>query len=168
MSIRNTKVSARAEIITRRTYNRPKNEEGTVFETWEETIDRVIGHQEWLWRRAKKADLSVQDYQELAKLRKLMVERKATVSGRTLWLGGTNVSQTREASQFNCSFGEIETVHDVVDSLWLLFRAVVSALSQLLVHLMASLSLYLLKQYALLVLIVGMRITPATSIYAMA
>ena len=122
MSIRNTKVSARAEIITRRTYNRPKNEEGTVFETWEETIDRVIGHQEWLWKRAKKADLSVQDYQELAKLRKLMVERKATVSGRTLWLGGTNVSQTREASQFNCSFGEIETVHDVVDSLWLLLQ----------------------------------------------
>jgi len=122
MSIRNTKVSARAEIITRRTYNRPKDEAGTVFETWEETIDRVIGHQEWLWKRAKKADLSVQDYQELAKLRKLMVERKATVSGRTLWLGGTTVAQTREASQFNCSFGEIETVHDVVDSLWLLLQ----------------------------------------------
>ena len=44
--------STRAQIITRRTYNRPKNEEGTIFETWEETIDRVMSHQRWLWERA--------------------------------------------------------------------------------------------------------------------
>ena len=27
-----------------------------------------------------------------------------------------------EASQFNCSFGRIETVHDVVDAFWLLLQ----------------------------------------------
>ena len=51
-----------------------------------------------------------------------MLERKATVSGRTLWLGGTKVSKTREASQFNCSFGRVETVHDAVDAMWLLLQ----------------------------------------------
>jgi ribonucleoside-triphosphate reductase len=43
-------------------------------------------------------------------------------SGRTLWLGGTDVAKTREASQFNCSFTCVETVYDVVDVLWLLLQ----------------------------------------------
>ena len=51
-----------------------------------------------------------------------MVDRKATTSGRTLWLGGTDVAKTREASQFNCSFGKSETVHDIVDQFWLLLQ----------------------------------------------
>ena len=46
-------ISTRAEIITRRTYNRPIDDAGTVFETWEQTVDRVIEHQAWLWARAK-------------------------------------------------------------------------------------------------------------------
>jgi ribonucleoside-triphosphate reductase len=44
------------------------------------------------------------------------------MSGRTLWLGGTDVAKTREASQFNCSFTHVETVYDVVDCLWLLLQ----------------------------------------------
>lgn len=113
-------ISTRAQIVTRRTYNRPKEEGG--FESWEETVDRVIDHQKWLWERAKKSQLTNSEHGELADLRKLMLERKATVSGRTLWLGGTEVSKSREASQFNCSFGRIETVHDVVDAFWLLLQ----------------------------------------------
>lgn len=112
--------STRANVVTRRTYNRPK-EDGT-FETWEETVDRVIEHQQWLWERAKANTLDMSEIVELDKLRTLMLERKATVSGRTLWLGGTNVAKTREASQFNCSFGRIETVHDIVDAMWLLLQ----------------------------------------------
>lgn len=116
------KVSARAEILTRRTYNRPLDEAGNVFETWTQTVDRVIGHQEWLWKRAAKGGLTSENYAELQELRKLMLDRKISTSGRTLWLGGTSVAQTRESSMFNCSFGEIETVHDVVDALWLLLQ----------------------------------------------
>ena len=112
--------STRANVVTRRTYNRPK-EDGT-FETWEETVDRVIDHQQWLWERAKGNTLDISEIVELDKLRTLMLERKATVSGRTLWLGGTNVAKTREASQFNCSFGRVETVHDIVDAMWLLLQ----------------------------------------------
>lgn len=122
-SVAYKKPSARAELITRRTYNRPKDAEGKIFETWEETIDRVIQHQRWLWERAKKGvALTNAELDELEYLREIMLKRVASVSGRTLWLGGTTVAQSREASQFNCSFLRVETVHDVVDADWLLLQ----------------------------------------------
>lgn len=114
--------SVRAEIITRRTYNRPTNDEGTQFESWGETVERVIGHQQWLWERVQGRELDHLQFAELYDLEKLMLERKVLMSGRTLWLGGTSVAQKREASQFNCSFTEVETVYDVVDILWLLLQ----------------------------------------------
>lgn len=95
--------SLRAQLITRRTYNRPKDDSGLTFETWEETVDRVVGHQKWLWERAKKAELNLKELSELETLRGLMLDRKVLMSGRTLWLGGTEVAKRREASQFNCS-----------------------------------------------------------------
>lgn len=112
--------STRANVVARRTYNRPK-EDGS-FETWEETVDRVIQHQQWLWERQQGMSLKAIQTEELEKLRELMESRKATTSGRTLWLGGTDVAKTREASQFNCSFGRTETVHDIVDAMWLLLQ----------------------------------------------
>jgi adenosylcobalamin-dependent ribonucleoside-triphosphate reductase len=116
------KQDVRAAVVTRRTYNRPLNEAGTEFETWEMTVDRVIDHQKWLWERAKGSALGGLELMELEEFRALMYDRKVSVSGRTLWLGGTDVSKKREASQFNCSFGRIETVHDVVDAFWLLLQ----------------------------------------------
>ena len=106
--------SVRAQVITRRTYNRPTD---TGYETWEQTVDRVIQHQAWLWDRAGTSEIT-----ELVELRELMISRKVMVSGRTLWLGGTDVAKKREASQFNCSHLKVETIHDVVDSLWLLLQ----------------------------------------------
>lgn len=134
-------VSTRANILTRRTYNRPLNEEGDMFEDWEMSIDRVIGHQQWLWERAlthkllpgmplkditpdmlEWVSLNPDQLMELSSLRELMLERKALPSGRTLWLGGTEVSKTRESSMFNCSHSIVETVYDVVDLFWLLLQ----------------------------------------------
>jgi len=112
--------SLRAQVITRRTYNRPLEEGG--FETWEQTVDRVIGHQAWLWDRAANVSENGGFWSELDELRQLMLERKVLTSGRTLWLGGTSVAKKREASQFNCSFTNIETVMDCVDALWLLLQ----------------------------------------------
>jgi adenosylcobalamin-dependent ribonucleoside-triphosphate reductase len=106
--------SVRAQVITRRTYNRPTD---AGYETWEQTVDRVIQHQAWLWDRAGTSEIT-----ELVELRELMISRKVMVSGRTLWLGGTDVAKKREASQFNCSHLKVETIHDVVDSLWLLLQ----------------------------------------------
>jgi ribonucleoside-triphosphate reductase len=114
--------STRAQVITRRTYNRPTSDDGKEFETWQETVARVIDHQEWLWARAVDRDLNDVEYAELYDLEQLMLDRKVLMSGRTLWLGGTNVAKTREASQFNCSFTHVETIYDVVDVLWLLLQ----------------------------------------------
>lgn len=112
----------RAQVITRRTYNRPLDKEGTKFETWEDTIDRVIHHQQWLWERAKGGELNNFEHIELEQLRDLFIKRIGLVSGRTLWLGGTDVAKHREASQFNCSFARVETIHNVVDAFWLLLQ----------------------------------------------
>jgi len=114
--------STRAQVITRRTYNRPTSDDGKEFETWQETVARVIDHQEWLWARAVDRELNDEEYAELYDLEQLMLDRKVLMSGRTLWLGGTTVAKTREASQFNCSFTHVETVYDVVDCLWLLLQ----------------------------------------------
>ena len=112
--------SLRSKLITRRTYSRPLDEAGTVFETFEQTVDRVIDHQNWLWDRALG---KIENHrEELYELRQLMLDRKVLMSGRTLWLGGTEVAKRREASQFNCSFTNVETVYDVVDVLWLLMQ----------------------------------------------
>lgn len=118
----NYKPSFRADLVTRRTYNRPLNDEGTLFETWEQTIDRVILHQRWLWERAQDRELDQAQVEELEELRALMLNRKASLSGRTLWLGGTDISRRREASMFNCAFLRVQTVYDVVDALWLLLN----------------------------------------------
>lgn len=113
------KQDVRAEVVVRRTYARPKEDE--TFESWDETIDRVIGHQEWLWDRAAPSGKEV-DTKELEEFRTLMTEKKVLTSGRTLWLGGTDIAKKRESSQFNCSFTKVETVYDVVDVLWLLLQ----------------------------------------------
>jgi adenosylcobalamin-dependent ribonucleoside-triphosphate reductase len=118
----NKQVSARAEIITRRTYNRPTSDDGSTFETWDQTVSRVIDHQKWLWERSLGVVLTVKEREELETLRSLMLQRKVSVSGRTLWLGGTEVAKKREASQFNCSFTQVESIYDVVDCLWLLLQ----------------------------------------------
>ena len=115
-------VSTRAQVITRRTYNRPTSDDGKQFETWEQTIERVTEHQRWLWERAAARPLVPNEIKELNDLKQLMLDRKVLMAGRTLWLGGTPVAQTREASQFNCSFTHVETVYDVVDVLWLLLQ----------------------------------------------
>ena len=111
--------STRASVIIRRTYNRPI---GDRFETWDETIDRVIDHQQWLWERAKGDELNIDELSELIELRGLYLNRVGLCSGRTLWLGGTDIAKRREASQFNCSFLEIRNVYDIVDSFWLLLQ----------------------------------------------
>lgn len=122
IKLMNKPPSLRAQLITRRTYNRPTDDSGKNFETWEQTIGRVISHQAWLWERAQGIPLVYTQLEELRELRILMLDRKVSVSGRTLWLGGTEVAKTREASQFNCSFTHIETIQDFVDVLWLLLQ----------------------------------------------
>ena len=114
--------SIRAQIIERRTYLRPLNDAGTLFETPEQALQRQMAHQRWLWTRAQGRPLSPDQEDELTELADLIRQRKVTLSGRTRWLGGTETASRRESSQFNCSFKNFKTVHDGVDLLWLLLQ----------------------------------------------
>lgn len=127
--------STRSRIVEQRTYLRPINDDATQFETFEQSIDRMIDHQRWLWERAKAGmhkdpvtdawelePLNAAEEAELDELRVLLLMRKVTLAGRTRWLGGTEVAKQRESSMFNCSFLEVRTVYDVVDVLWLLLQ----------------------------------------------
>jgi ribonucleoside-triphosphate reductase (formate) len=114
--------SARAHALTRRSYNRPLDERGTSFETFPATIDRVTDHQRWLWERALGDSLNSSQKAELMELREFFLARVIAPAGRTLWLGGTELVKRREASNFNCSFIEVRTVHDLVDAFWLLLQ----------------------------------------------
>lgn len=114
--------STRAKVITRRTYNRPLSEDGSKFESWQDTVSRVIGHQRWLWENACGRELNDLELSELSELEELMMARKVLTSGRTLWLGGTDIAKSRQSSMFNCSHINVETVYDVVDCLWLLLQ----------------------------------------------
>lgn len=129
------KGSIRSQIVERRTYLRPLNDEGTLFETFEQSIDRMIEHQRWLWERAKGGmhkcpvtdqwilePLTAKEEQELEELASLLLQRKITLAGRTRWLGGTEIAKRRESSMFNCSFLEVRSSYDVVDVLWLLLQ----------------------------------------------
>ena len=73
------KPSVRAHAVTRRSYSRPLDEAETIFETWEQIVDRVIDHQLWLWERAKEDFLVEEELEELEELRQLMYDRKVTL-----------------------------------------------------------------------------------------
>jgi ribonucleoside-triphosphate reductase len=118
--------SVRSKIVTQRTYARPiegtLGESSEVLETWEQIVDRIISHQAWLWSRALNRDLISYEWKELDELRQVILDREACVSGRTLWLGGTEIAKRREASMFNCAYLHVETIADVVDAIWLLMQ----------------------------------------------
>lgn len=117
-----TKPTARAMATSLRTYHRPMREGDFELESWDHVVCRVIDHQRWLWERALGRTLNNRENDELQECRQLILDRRIAASGRTLWLGGTELSRTRESSMFNCSFTFVETVYDLVDVLWLLLQ----------------------------------------------
>jgi adenosylcobalamin-dependent ribonucleoside-triphosphate reductase len=117
-----TQPSGRAMATSLRTYHRPLKEGSTELESWEDVVARVIGHQKWLWERALARELNEVEAAELEELRTYILGRYIAPAGRTLFLGGTELSKRRESCMFNCSFTEVETVYDMVDVLWLLLQ----------------------------------------------
>jgi ribonucleoside-triphosphate reductase, adenosylcobalamin-dependent len=117
-----TKPTPRAMATSLRSYHRPVREGDTLLESWDQVVDRVISHQRWLWERALGRSLRDMEEHELEELRQLILGRYIAPAGRTLWLGGTELSKKRESSMFNCSFTYVETVYDLVDVLWLLLQ----------------------------------------------
>lgn len=117
-----TRPTSRAMATALRTYHRPVREGSVLLESWDQVVDRVVGHQRWLWERALGRSLNEREDDELEEMRYLILNRYIAVAGRTLWLGGTELSRTRESSMFNCSYTHVETVYDMVDVLWLLLQ----------------------------------------------
>lgn len=117
-----TKPTARAIATALRTYHRPVRDGDTQLESWEQVIERVVSHQRWLWERALGRSLNEVQEDELEELRELILNRAIAPAGRTLWLGGTELSRARESSMFNCSYTHVETVYDIVDVQWLLLQ----------------------------------------------
>lgn len=117
-----TKPTARAIATALRTYHRPLKDNDSLLESWDQVIERVVSHQRWLWERSLGRSLNEREDDELEEMRQLVINRSISVGGRTLWLGGTELSRTRESSMFNCSYTHVETVYDVVDVLWLLLQ----------------------------------------------
>lgn len=117
-----TRPTARAIATALRTYHRPVKDNDSLLESWDQVIERVVSHQRWLWERSLGRSLNEREDDELEEMRQLVLNRSISVGGRTLWLGGTELSRTRESSMFNCSYTHVETVYDVVDVLWLLLQ----------------------------------------------
>ncbi len=116
------KPTSRAMALALRTYHRPVKEGDTQLESWNQVVDRVINHQRWLWERALARTLNDREEHELEECRQLIIGRYIAPAGRTLWLGGMELSKKRESCMFNCSFTHVETVYDIVDVLWLLLQ----------------------------------------------
>lgn len=117
-----TKPTSRAMATALRTYHRQIKEGDPLLESWDQVVERVVCHQRWLWERALGRSLNEREDDELEEMRHLILNRYIAVAGRTLWLGGTDLSRTRESSMFNCSYTHVETVYDLVDVLWLLLQ----------------------------------------------
>jgi hypothetical protein len=114
--------SIRARFTERRTYLRPLNDEGTVFETPAVAMDRVMGHQRYLWEQALGRGLNIAEHMELVDLRSLMEHKLVSTSGRVKWMGGTEIVKKRASGAFNCSFSIAETPADLTDIFWLLLQ----------------------------------------------
>lgn len=110
--------TARAQATALRTYCRPVGD-SEKLEDWGQVQDRaVVTHHTKLWEDAGGKP----DPLELMELRQLGVEKRSTVAGRTLWLGGTPYAYERACCQFNCAATAVANVYDFVDASWLLLN----------------------------------------------
>lgn len=119
--------TVRALATAARSYQRPvdPDDQDSLLETWEQVCDRVVNHQRWLWTRALGRigqEFTPAHEAELEEMRALIVDHRTMLAGRTMWLGGTEISRERESCNFNCSFLEVATIYDIVDALWLLLQ----------------------------------------------
>lgn len=114
--------SVRAKFTHRRTYLRPLDEDGLQFETVNQAMDRVVGHQVWLWERQLGRPLRGPEWDEIQELAGLMEQQRVSMSGRVKWMGGTALVRERAAGAFNCSFSVAYTPADLVDIFWLLLN----------------------------------------------
>lgn len=99
-----------AKLVYYRTYSRWLPEEGR-RETWKETCARAV---EYNCSLAPTSDYEAQ------RLFDNMFNLKQFISGRSLWIGGSEASKKTKLANFNCSFVVIDSIKSLCDLFYLL------------------------------------------------
>ena len=111
------------EFVYLRTYSRYL-EEKKRRETWFETVLRTTEYNINLGIKHKKKigqDINIEEeVKEAEQLFDRLFKLKTFTSGRTLYMGGTEVVEKYPLSNYNCAFTDIEKFSDLVDVFYLL------------------------------------------------
>lgn len=99
-----------AKLVYYRTYSRWLPEEGR-RETWKETCARAVEY---------NCSLAPTSAYEAQRLFDNMFNLKQFISGRSLWIGGSEASKKTKLANFNCSFVVIDSVKSLCDLFYLL------------------------------------------------
>lgn len=95
-------------------------------ETWKETCTRAVEYNLGLEVKHRIKSNAMNDLhmkritREAEELFDNMFNLKQFLSGRTLWVGGTEAASKYPLSNFNCAFVEIKTWEDMCDLFYLL------------------------------------------------
>ncbi len=120
---RKSPLSHIGEFVYLRTYSRYQ-EEKKRRENWFETVLRTTEYNIGLgieYRRKMGLPIDLgQEKKEAEELFDQLFHLKTFTSGRTLYMGGTEVVKQYPLSNYNCSFTNIETLRDLVDVFYLL------------------------------------------------
>ena len=99
-----------AKLVYYRTYSRWLPEEGR-RETWKETCARAVEY---------NCSLAPTSTYEAQRLFDNMFNLKQFISGRSLWIGGSEASKKTKLANFNCSFVVIDSIKSLCDLFYLL------------------------------------------------
>lgn len=99
-----------AKLVYYRTYSRWLPEEGR-RETWKETCARAVEY---------NCSLAPTSAYEAQRLFDNMFNLKQFISGRSLWIGGSEASKKTKLANFNCSFVVIDSIKSLCDLFYLL------------------------------------------------
>ena len=99
-----------AKLVYYRTYSRWLPEEGR-RETWKETCARAVEY---------NCSLAPTSAYEAQRLFDNMFNLKQFISGRSLWIGGSETSKKTKLANFNCSFVVIDSIKQLCDLFYLL------------------------------------------------
>jgi ribonucleoside-diphosphate reductase alpha chain len=120
---KNTPLSPIGEFVYLRTYSRYLNDKKR-RENWFETVLRTTKYNIELgidYRKKHGLEINLQvAVKEAELLFDNLFNLRTFTSGRTLYMGGTDIVKNYPLSNYNCSFTMIEKLHDFVDIFYLL------------------------------------------------
>lgn len=99
-----------AKLVYYRTYSRWLPDDGR-RETWKETCVRAVEY---------NCSLAPTSIYEAQRLFDNMFNLKQFISGRSLWIGGSEASKKTKLANFNCSFVVIDSIKSLCDLFYLL------------------------------------------------